>query len=70
MGFEKFVKTKVGEKQFEDIKSKHRKRMMLDFDVQVKRNFAGEDKKTSVELRDVEDDPAEGIVDENVTLSG
>lgn len=70
MGFEKFVKMKVGEKQFEDIKSKHRKRMMLDFDVQVKRNFAGEDKKTSVELRDVEDNPAEGIVDENVTLSG
>lgn len=70
MGFEKFVKTKVGETQFKGIRSKHRKRMMLDFDVQVKRNFAGEDKKTSVELRDVEDNPAEGIVDENVTLSG
>ena len=70
MGFEKYVKMKVGETQFKGIRSKHRKRMMLDFDVQVKRNFAGEDKMTSVELRDVEDNSAEGIVDENVTLSG
>lgn len=44
--------------------------MMLDFDVQVKRSFGGQDeKKRSVELRGVGDNAEEGIIDENVTLS-
>lgn len=70
MGFEKFVKTKVGEDEYNKIREKYRKRMMLDFDVQVKRSFGGQDeKKRSVELRDVENNRKEGIIDESITLS-
>jgi hypothetical protein len=70
MGFEKFVKTKVGENQYNEIRGKYKKRMMLDFDVQVKRNFSGRDeKKRAVELRDVKSNPKEGVIDENITLS-
>ena len=64
------MKTKVGEKQFEKIEPRYRKRMMLDFEVQVKRDFAGDDEKTYIELRGVDDNPNEGIVEENVILSG
>ncbi|OCL06987.1 actin-like ATPase domain-containing protein [Glonium stellatum] len=70
MSFEKFVKTKVGKEQFEGIRLKHRKRMLQEFDVQVKRSFAGDDKITSVELRGIEDNPAEGIIDESITIPG
>jgi len=70
MGFEDFVKLKVGKAEYAKINEKHRKRMMLDFDVQVKRSFSGQDeKKRSVELRDVEDNVKEEIIDESVMLS-
>jgi hypothetical protein len=70
MGFEKFVKFKVGEAEYGKISEKHRKRMMLDFDVQVKRSFgAQEQKNRTVELRGVENNDREGIIDENILLS-
>jgi len=70
MGFEKFVKLKVGKDKYGKIKERYRKRMMLDFEAQVKRNFGGQDEDMrSVELIGVEDNPEEGIIDENVTLS-
>jgi hypothetical protein len=70
MGFEKFVKLKVGRENYGNIRERYRKRMMLDFEAQVKRNFGGQDEDMrSVELVGVEDNPEEGIIDENVTLS-
>lgn len=70
MGFEKFVKLKVGRENYSNIRERYRKRMMLDFEAQVKRNFGGQDEDMrSVELVGVEDNPEEGIIDENVTLS-
>jgi hypothetical protein len=68
--FEDFVKLKVGKAEYGKINERHRKRMMHNFDVQVKRSFSGQDdKKRSVELRDVEENVKEGIIDESVTLS-
>jgi hypothetical protein len=70
MGFEKFVKLKVGRENYGNIRERSRKRMMLDFEAQVKRNFGGQDEDMrSVELLGVEDNPEEGIIDESVTLS-
>lgn len=69
-GFEKFVRTKIGDTKYYEIRAKYRNKMLLDFDVQVKRNFVGDDKKASVELRTVEDNPTEGIIDEQIQLSG
>ncbi|KAE8449886.1 hypothetical protein EG329_007363 [Mollisiaceae sp. DMI_Dod_QoI] len=70
MGFEKFVKLKVGEAEYNRMNENHRKRMMIDFDVQVKRGFSGKDQKNrSVELRGVRNNAEEGIINGAIILS-
>lgn len=68
MAFEKYLKSIVGESTYNGIREKHRKRMLSDFDVQVKRNFSGEDKESSVELRGVGDHSEFGIFDDTIPL--
>ena len=45
----------IGESTYKSIKEKWRKEMLSAFDIQVKRNFAGEDREFSIELRGVGD---------------
>jgi len=68
--FEKFVRSKIGDKGYENIRKKNKNMMMQDFDQQVKMNFAGEDRMRCIELKGVEDNAAEGIVDGTILLSG
>lgn len=59
---------KVGEKQYKRIREKWKMKMLADFDNKVKRAFSKESKMTSIELRGVDDDPAQDIEDETIPL--
>jgi hypothetical protein len=58
----------VGEKQWEGLKDKSKKKMMTNFEMAIKRCYAGDDQQFSVDLQEVEDDPAVGIEDETIVL--
>jgi hypothetical protein len=66
--FEKYVKTVVGEQDYNAIKPKAKKKMMKEFEVSVKRCYTGDDKEFSVDLPGVEDHPEEGIEDDTIRL--
>ncbi|KAF9874990.1 hypothetical protein CkaCkLH20_07684 [Colletotrichum karsti] len=70
--FENCIKTLVGERQYEGIRSIDKKKMLRTFDFGVKRSFsAGPNqsrKEYSVDLRGVEDNEEEGILDETISL--
>lgn len=66
--FEKYVKTVVGEKDYDAIKEKAKKRMMKEFEVSVKRCYTGDDKEFSVDLTGVDDNPKMGIEDDTIRL--
>jgi hypothetical protein len=42
--------------------------MMHEFEMSVKRSYAGDSQQFSVDLQDVEDNPSVGIDDETITL--
>ncbi|KAL8708386.1 MAG: hypothetical protein Q9225_007610 [Loekoesia sp. 1 TL-2023] len=68
--FAKHIETLVGAPQYRSIKESNRKRMMKDFEFGIKRCFSGSnDPVFSVDLRGVEDDPKNGIVDDTITLN-
>ncbi|KAF2815177.1 uncharacterized protein BDZ99DRAFT_408930 [Mytilinidion resinicola] len=64
--FEKYVKTVVGEGDYNTIREKAKKRMMKEFEVSVKRCYTGDNKEFSVDLPGVEDNPDEGIEDDTI----
>lgn len=66
--FERYVKTVVGEKEYEAIRPRARKRMMKEFENSVKRCYTGDDKEFSVDLPGVQDNPEEGIDDDTIKL--
>ncbi|ORY19539.1 hypothetical protein BCR34DRAFT_609684 [Clohesyomyces aquaticus] len=66
--FEKFIKVKVGDKQYDNIRERWKTKMLRDFDEKVKRNFSSDTKMSSIELRDVQDDAQQGIEDETILL--
>ncbi|KAI8713929.1 hypothetical protein NCS52_01239000 [Fusarium sp. LHS14.1] len=67
--FEKCVKTLVGEAQYSGIRDIDKKKMLRVFEYGVKRCFTLESaKEYSVDLRGVEDNEKEGILDETIGL--
>ncbi|KAJ4292499.1 hypothetical protein N0V90_009161 [Kalmusia sp. IMI 367209] len=66
--FERYIKTIVGEDQYNSIKERDKKKMIQEFELAVKRTYSGDDKPYSVDLRGVEDNPNEGIDDDTITL--
>jgi hypothetical protein len=49
----------VGETQWDDMKDKAKKKMMSEFELSIKRCYAGDDQQYSVDLQGVEDNPQE-----------
>lgn len=69
VAFRRYVKTIVGESQYESITPRYRKMMENEFEHGVKRTFNGDPKVPfSVDLVGVKDNEAEGISDETITL--
>ncbi|KAF1830154.1 actin-like ATPase domain-containing protein [Decorospora gaudefroyi] len=66
--FERYIKTIVGESEWNSIKDKSKKKMMREFELAIKRCYAGDDQEYSVDLQGVEDNPEEGIDDDTITL--
>ncbi|KAF3092569.1 hypothetical protein TWF225_001905 [Orbilia oligospora] len=60
LAFENFIKTKVGELKYNSIQERHKKKMLDEFENQIKWNFEGDAKRLySVELRGAGDDQEE-----------
>ncbi|KAF5013318.1 hypothetical protein FDECE_668 [Fusarium decemcellulare] len=69
VAFEKYIKTLVGEGQYNRLRDKNKKDMMNKFENSVKRSFTADSTKDYwVDLRGVEDNEKEGIDDESITL--
>jgi hypothetical protein len=66
--FEKHIRNIVGEKQWGGLKVKSKQKMMHEFEMSIKRSYAGDEQQFSVDLQGVEDSPDEGIEDETITL--
>ncbi|KAF2200940.1 actin-like ATPase domain-containing protein [Delitschia confertaspora ATCC 74209] len=66
--FEKYIKTLVGEDDYNSIKQKPKVRMMREFEMGVKRCYTGDNKEFSVDLPGVDDNPKEGIMDDTIRL--
>ncbi|KAF2034234.1 actin-like ATPase domain-containing protein, partial [Setomelanomma holmii] len=66
--FEKYIKIVVGEEQWANTKDKAKKKMMREFELSIKRCYAGDDQQYSVDLQGVEDNPQESIDDETIGL--
>lgn len=59
----------IGEVQYNRIKETNRKKMMREFEYGIKRTFSEtSDQIYSVDLRGVEDDPENGIIDDTITV--
>lgn len=69
MGFQKWVKTQIGESQWKSTKLKAKRKMVSDFELSIKRRFdLGGPSEHSVELRGIEDDPKLHIRDEMIII--
>lgn len=69
ISFEKYIKTLVGKEQYSKIREIDKKKMLRTFEYGVKRSFVAESTKDySVDLRGVEDNEEEGIIDETINL--
>lgn len=66
--FERYIKTIVGEDEWSSIRDKSKKKMMREFELSIKRCYAGDNQEYSVDLQGVEDNPQEGIDDDTITL--
>ncbi|KAJ4993517.1 Hsp70 family chaperone [Stagonosporopsis vannaccii] len=66
--FEKYIKTIVGEDQWQDLRPKSKQKMMSEFETSVKRCYTGDEQEYSVDLPDVRDDRSVGIDDDTITL--
>ncbi|KAI0517987.1 hypothetical protein F5B22DRAFT_654313 [Xylaria bambusicola] len=69
LAFERYITTIVGEEAYSYIKQVNKNKMLREFEFGVKRAFDGaEDKDYSVDLKGVEDNIEEGIVDDTIPL--
>jgi hypothetical protein len=50
------------------VKDKAKKKMMGEFELSIKRCYAGDNQQYSVDLQGVDDNPQEGIDDETIGL--
>lgn len=66
--FVRYVKTIVGDIQYDQLKDKAKRAMMREFEQSVKRCYNGDDEEYSVDLRGVADNPELGIDDDTITL--
>lgn len=66
--FERYIKTLVGEGPWQYIRDKAKKKMMQEFELSIKRCYAGTNTEFSVDLPGVEDNEDEGIDDDTITL--
>lgn len=66
--FESYIKTLVGDAQWQKLKPKSKQKMMQLFEMSVKRSYAGDEGPYSVDLQGVEDNPDEGIDDDTIVL--
>lgn len=68
-GFERYVRTKIGEGQFHSMKAHARRELLQDFDQAVKRSFAWASTKSyGIRVIDVPDNAVEGIEDQYLKL--
>ena len=59
----------VGEEQYAQIKEVSKKKMLREFEYGIKRSFTGDNSKDySVDLKGVQDNEEEGIIDDSVPL--
>ncbi|KAK0707694.1 hypothetical protein B0H67DRAFT_685958 [Lasiosphaeris hirsuta] len=72
IGFENWVKTKVGVEEYAQIGDESKAEMMRQFDNQVKRPYSGDKipRIRSVELKGVKDKPEENIRDDTIYITG
>lgn len=69
LGFQKYIEILIGTNQYSNIKESYRKTMMKEFEYGIKRAFTGKDDQTySIDLRGVQDDPANGVIDETIII--
>ena len=69
LAFQKYIETMIGETEYNRLKESNRKKMMTDFEYQVKRNFSEHhDIPYSVDLKGVKDDPENDIHDDTIKL--
>ena len=69
MNFERYIETICGETEYRSLKESNRKKMMREFDTQIKRCFNGHDDHTySVDLKGVKEDPEHGVLDDTITI--
>ncbi|KAL8774384.1 MAG: hypothetical protein Q9203_004239 [Teloschistes exilis] len=69
LAFERYISTIIGDRQYNKIKETNRKKMMREFEYGIKRMFSEKNDQTySVDLRGVEDDPRNGIIDDTITV--
>jgi hypothetical protein len=68
LAFEKYIKTLVGEAEYNKTREKARMMMLRDFENSVKRCYTGDNKVYSVDLRGVDDNPDVGIQDDTIKL--
>lgn len=66
--FEKNIIVIVGQDQWNQLKPRSKQRMMHEFEISIKRVYAGDDREFEIELQDVKDDPSVGIEDETITV--
>lgn len=68
IAFQKYVKTIVGDEQYDKLHDKAKRAMMREFEQSVKRCYNGDDEEHSVDLWGVADNPKEHINCNNITL--
>ncbi|KAJ8131335.1 hypothetical protein O1611_g2287 [Lasiodiplodia mahajangana] len=69
MAFERYIIGLVGQEAYAGIKQANKNKMLRDFEFGVKRAFDGsDDKDYSVDLKGIDDNEEEGIVDDTIPL--
>jgi hypothetical protein len=66
--FEKYIRTIVGEPQWQSLKAKSKLRMLKDWESAIKRCYSGDNTSYTVELTGVEDNASVHIEEDVITL--
>lgn len=67
--FEKAIATLVGPDVYWNLARKKRRAMLSIFEISLKRHFGFDKNDTTIELRGIEDNEAEGIEEEQIRLT-
>jgi hypothetical protein len=69
MAFRRNIQLLIGKEQWDSLKDRDKKKMSREFEFGVKLSFTADStRQYSVDLRGVKDNPAEGILDDTITL--